>query len=121
MRILIVDDEEVVRVTLQEILECAGHDVRTVEDGRFAVEACETYRPDVVLTDIIMPGQEGIETIYELKSRFPGLKIIAMSGGSRKGVGSYLPTAEAIGAELSLEKPFSRDALLSAISQVLRS
>ncbi len=118
-RVLVIEDEELMRETIAEMLANAGHEVIEATNG---VEGLERFHADpveLVITDIIMPKKEGIETIAELHMSFPDLPIIAISGGSRRGQGSYLPTAEALGATVCLDKPFSREALLQAVNMLL--
>ena len=83
--ILIIDDDILICQLLRRILEQLGHRVTDAQDGRKGLNAFQADPADLVITDLIMPGMEGIETIMEMKRRFPGTKIIAMSGG---GVGS---------------------------------
>ncbi len=119
IKILVIDDEHCFRSILVKILEQAGYEVFQAENGTQALKLCRTAKPDLVLTDIIMPDKEGLETIHELISLSPSLKIIAMSGGGRYGPNSYLPLAEKLGAKKTLLKPFRREELLAAIQEVL--
>lgn len=105
----------------RELLEYAGHTVVTATDGFKALAAVETGNFDLVITDIIMPGKEGIEMIMELRRRHPLLKIIAMSGGGRIGAMSYLELAEKLGALHTLEKPFNQAVLIEAVDTVLNA
>ncbi|MDZ4183121.1 MAG: response regulator, partial [Candidatus Cloacimonadaceae bacterium] len=88
-RILVVEDDNSFRSVLVQMLEKAGYEVKQAEDGNRAISICETWEPDVVLTDIIMPDKEGLETIQELLNCKAGLKIVAMSGGGKFGPDSY--------------------------------
>jgi CheY-like chemotaxis protein len=118
-RILVIDDDRRVLALLREILTEAGYDVTEADDGKRGL-ACFRERPaDLVITDIIMPGQEGIETIDELHAEYPRVPILAISGGSPKGVGSYLETAVALGASKALAKPFGFNELLAAVHELL--
>jgi CheY-like chemotaxis protein len=74
---------------------------------------------DIVITDIIMPDKEGIETMTDIMQDFPDVPIIAISGGSLQGLGSYLPTAAALGAFATLQKPFRGEELLRLIEAAL--
>lgn len=105
----------------RELLEYAGHTVVTATDGFKALAAVEAGNFDLVITDIIMPGKEGIEIIMELRRRHPLLKIIAMSGGGRVGAISYLELAEKLGALHTLEKPFNQAVLIEAVDTVLNA
>ncbi len=82
--ILVVDDKEPARFTLREILGEAGHEVVEAGDGKAALEQQRAHSIDLVVTDIIMPEQEDVETIIELKRDYPGLKIVAISGGGTR-------------------------------------
>lgn len=119
IKILVIEDDNSFRNVLMQMLEKAGYEVIQAENGNQALSICEDFKPDLVLTDIIMPDKEGLETIQELLSICPDLKIIAMSGGGRFGPNSYLPLAQKLGAKKTLQKPFMREELLNAISEVL--
>ncbi len=117
--ILLVDDEPSVLKSLELVLERAGFDVLAVNDGRLAVESMQSGRFDLVLTDLVMPDREGVETIIELRRTHPHLPIIAMSGGGMGSADLYLSVAAQVGANATLLKPFSEAQLLSVIEQVL--
>ncbi|MCB5271327.1 MAG: response regulator [Candidatus Cloacimonetes bacterium] len=118
-KILVIEDEDSFRNVLVKMLTKAGFDVQQAGDGNQALEVCAEFRPDLVLTDIIMPDKEGLETIQELLEINPKLKIIAMSGGGRFGPDSYLPLAEKLGAKATLQKPFMREEMIATINSVL--
>jgi DNA-binding NtrC family response regulator len=118
-KVLVIEDDDSFRNVLVQMLEKAGYEVLSAENGNQALKHCRDASPDLVLTDIIMPDKEGLETIQELLNLCPNLKIIAMSGGGRFGPNSYLPLAAKLGARRTLQKPFMRDELLSTISEVL--
>lgn len=118
-RILIVDDDTAFLSTLESSLQASGHAVVTAQDG---VQAAKLFRAEpfeVILTDIVMPNREGLETIIELRREFPGTQVIAMSGGVSLSP-FYLKMAQRLGAHYSLAKPFTREQLTCAISTVLR-
>ena len=119
IKILVIEDDNSFRNVLVTMLERAGYEVMQAENGNDAIIHCKNTKPDLVLTDIIMPDKEGLETIQELLTICPNVKIIAMSGGGRFGPNNYLPLAEKLGAKKTLQKPFMRDELLSAIIDVL--
>lgn len=118
-KVLIIEDDSSFRNVLVQMLTRAGYDVRQAGDGNQALQECAAFNPDLVLTDIIMPDKEGLETIQELLALNPALKIIAMSGGGKFGPDSYLPLAQKLGAKASLQKPFMREELISTIQDVL--
>ena len=114
-RIMIVDDEELARFTLREILEEAGYEVAEARNGNECLSFQRQSGFDLIITDIIMPEKEGVETIIELKRDYPNLKIIAISGGGRTRNLDFLKLAEEYGADQILSKPFSDDQLLEAV------
>ena len=117
-RILVVDDDDMLREVIASALTHAGHFVVEASDGRQALDLFRATTFDLVLTDIIMPGQEGIETIMQLRHRQPTLRIVAMSGGSSHSK-FYLDVAARLGARRILAKPFTPDHLLHTIATVL--
>jgi DNA-binding response OmpR family regulator len=117
-KVLVIDDDELVRATLKRTLR-DKHEVVTAPDGRNGVSAFETERPDLVITDIIMPEQGGLETIREIRRRAPDAKIIAMSGGSRFGNSDSLAMAATLGAADVFSKPFDPHDLLDRIGRCL--
>lgn len=97
-RILIIDDEAPLRVMVRQMLEKADYMVEEANDGAAGLK-CVLHNPiDLVITDIFMPDKDGLATILELRAQFPHLKIIAISGGSRRGP-DYLPIAKKLGAQ----------------------
>ena len=117
-RILLIDDEDALREVLAMTLAQAGHLVIQAADGKTGVELFRIEPTDLVITDIIMPGQEGIETIVALRRALPKLPIIARSGGTSHSR-FYLEMADKLGAQRTLAKPFSATQLLGAVSAVL--
>jgi CheY-like chemotaxis protein len=114
-RILVIDDDEGVRVTVEHVLKAAGYQVAIATDGKQAIGLLGTFLPDVVITDLIMPTQDGMTTIQILKMQSPGLKIIAMSGGARIGNDNILQKAKEIGADHIIAKPFEFDVLTKLV------
>ena len=104
---------------LKDILELLGHSVIEACNGRKGVELYRAHPADLVITDLIMPDQEGIETITQLIKEYPSVKIVAMSGGGRVSPNSYLHIAERLGAKSSLSKPFTIEELTSAVDAAL--
>jgi len=118
-RILVVDDEQLVRQTLQRALERAGHTVRLARNGNEALDLARGAPFDLFMIDIIMPEKEGIQTIIELRQTNPSARIIAMSGGGRAGNFDYLEVASRLGATLALRKPFQSKQLIEAVQRCL--
>ncbi|MEQ8225957.1 MAG: response regulator, partial [Candidatus Eremiobacterota bacterium] len=113
------DDEKNFRKALMKLLTKAGYEVMEASDGREGIILQKERAFDLVITDIIMPEKEGIETIIELRKSFPDLKIIAMSGGGSMRSGTYLEVADALGADCTIEKPFSKNKILSVIKELI--
>lgn len=120
-RVLVIDDDADVRAFVQSLLEGEGFEVALAADGREGLELQRKQPAEVVVTDIFMPGKEGMETIFELRQEFPHAGIIVMSGGpsKRKGPGlDYLSLALQLGAVKSLEKPFATQDLIDAVREL---
>jgi two-component system cell cycle response regulator CpdR len=120
-RILIVDDERDIRKMLRELLEFHGYEVVEAEDGRAGIRVADETLPHLIITDIIMPEQEGLSTIRELKKKRPLTKIIAISGGGLFVSVNYLDLARKLGADRVFSKPLEFEPLLQAIRQMLGS
>lgn len=119
-KLLIADDDPEILRFLDKILTLEGHTVKTAKDGEEAVEMAKKDNFDIIITDIIMPRKEGIETIIELREMNPDIKIIAISGGGRKGRMDFLRMAEMVGASEILAKPFQPQELLEKINNCLK-
>jgi len=104
---------------LGETLEGMGYQVTEASTGADALADFLIQPSDVVITDLLMPEVDGFETIRQLKTISPALKVIAMSGGGRIGSGRYLDVAKNLGAEHTLKKPFTRTELVEALHEVL--
>ena len=115
-RLLVVDDDDAVRGVLQKTLSDAGYDVLVARDGREGMRLVATHQFDLVLTDLIMPDQEGIETIRELRRDYPSIRIVAMSGAMDA---VYLKTARILGADAALRKPIDGRELLRTLRELL--
>lgn len=116
--ILVIDDDDLLRDVIAATLTAAGYEVLQAADGRQGRELLAASPADLVLTDLIMPEHEGIETITRLRRIHPQLPIIAMSGGSTNSK-LYLDFARVLGARRVLSKPFAPDDLLHLIAEVL--
>ncbi|MGO8917567.1 MAG: response regulator [Stellaceae bacterium] len=117
--VMVIDDDAALRRLIVRALGAGGHEVIEAEDGTDALALLEQHRPALIITDILMPKTEGIETINKVKDRFPGIKIIAMSGGGMSRNLMFLDIARAIGAEETLAKPFRPAKLVAAVKRLL--
>jgi DNA-binding response OmpR family regulator len=117
--ILVIDDDEQSRAFLRDVLEFAGYEVYDACDGRQGISCFRQSSIDLVITDIVMPEQEGLETIIALRREQPGIHIIALSGGGARNNLDYLVSANMLGAERTFAKPCSRKELLEAIESLL--
>jgi len=118
--ILLIDDDASVRKLFEHILTGVGHEVTTLEDGTDAARIVERGDVDLVITDLIMPGQEGMATIEQLRRGWPDLPIIAISGGGRLSALDLLPVARGLGANATLPKPVSVSTLRDAVDALVR-
>jgi DNA-binding response OmpR family regulator len=118
-RILIIDDEAMIRNLLVRMLEREGYETVTASNGKDGINIHRKNPADLIITDLIMPDKEGIETIMELRRDFQDVKIIAMSGGGKTDSETYLHIAKTIGAIKTLAKPFDRKELLTTIRELL--
>ncbi len=116
--ILVIDDEAGVREFIRIVLERDGHEVVEAGDGEAGLRVLEGQAIDLIITDIIMPEKEGIETIIEARRVNPAVKIIAISGGGR-GKGNYLKAAKALGADRTFAKPVSSATITEAVRQLI--
>lgn len=117
--VLVVDDERLNRTTLSEMLCAGGHGVTEVENGQLALSYLEHHVVDVVVTDVIMPGKNGLEMISEINLQHPNTKIVAISGSARSSRSGALASALALGADGTLTKPFRKKALLDLVDALL--
>jgi DNA-binding response OmpR family regulator len=119
MRILVIDDDEQMRILLRQVMEWAGYEVIEAGDGREGMLKQRKQQADLVITDLIMPEQEGLETITSLRREYPEVKIIAISGGGRIGPDAYLPAAQELGADRVFSKPFDVRQLAATVKELL--
>jgi len=115
IRVLVVDDNPDMRESTRRLLENLGYQVETAPDGAAALRAHMARYVDVVLTDIFMAGTEGMETIATFKRSWPDLRVVAMSGGGTLSKKDYLEAAVQVGADATLQKPFTLQALVAAL------
>ena|SRR5688572_13464508 len=120
LKILLVDDDDALRKLLRLALVKLGHAVVEARNGKEALALQRKEPFELILTDLIMPEKEGLETIEEFREKFPEVRIIAMSGGGRVSATDYLKIAKVMGADGILTKPFSNDEMAAAIGAVLR-
>jgi|1185.fasta_scaffold467632_2 DNA-binding response OmpR family regulator len=118
-RILVIEDNEDMRTMLVLSLRMNGFDAAGVSNGRSALDALDEAPADAIVTDLFMPDKDGIETITEVRGRYPQAKIIAMSGWQSTRGPDYLQVAREIGAVRTLRKPFDPDELVAILKEVL--
>lgn len=119
-RVLVVDDDPDLRESLAQMLEREGYRVDTAADGREALATLREHRYRVVVTDLIMPDQDGIETIFAMGRQSPGTRVVAMTGGGQlEDPEYYLRLALRAGAFRALAKPFAGPDLVTAIRDAL--
>ena len=118
-RVLVIDDDEQVREMLRRMLEYEGLEVLEAGDGEEGLRLFADSPVQLVITDILMPNKEGLETIMGLRRKYPQLPIIAISGGGFSGSLDYLSTANKLGATLTIAKPFTRQQMIDAVNKVL--
>jgi CheY-like chemotaxis protein len=119
-RILIIDDEDQPRRMLQQVLTRAGYEVVEARNGNEGLQRFRARPTDLVITDILMPEKEGLETIIDIRREFPTAKIIAISGGGRAGNLHFLDVAQRLGAQRVLQKPFELQEMLAAVQELLQ-
>ncbi len=114
-RVLIVDDDEQIRSFLATLLEVEGYTVAQAANGKQALEQCRGGDLDLVVTDLVMPEQEGLETIHTIRRHWPRLPVIAISGAFG---GAYLDLAKKLGAGAIIRKPFQPDIVLAEVRRL---
>ena len=118
MKILVIDDDCNLRELITEVLQ-EKYTVIQANNGKKGLEILDNDSSiDLIITDIIMPDVDGIEVVYHIKKNYPHIKVLAISGGGRYGTDSYLESAEIIGCDASLRKPFSNIELMAAIEKI---
>jgi len=118
-RILVIDDDLLMQQTIKRILERDAHEIHTADDGHLGVARLKERRYDLVITDIMMPRQEGIETIRSIREEADGMPILAISGGGSLGCGDVLQAATMLGANDALPKPFNARELIAKVRSLL--
>ena len=117
--ILLVEDDKELREMLKMSLLRSGFTVMEAENGKEAIGHFKPLLTDLVVTDLIMPEEDGLKVIIKLKELKPSIKIIAISGGGKAGPASYLNLAKALGADAIYTKPFSINDLVAKIEELL--
>ena len=119
-RVLVIDDDPDVRNTMRWILEAAGFVVTLAGNGREGLSLQRRQPADIVVTDIFMPEQDGMETIWQLREEFPDVSIVVVSGGAAEG-SNYSFVARELGVRNTLRKPFDPEELIDAVRQLART
>ncbi|MCS6286103.1 MAG: two-component system, chemotaxis family, chemotaxis protein CheY [Nitrospirota bacterium] len=118
--VLVVDDEDQIRQLIRETLEQAGYEVEEASNGKQGLERYRAKPADLVIMDILMPDQDGLESIMTLRREFPASRVIAITGGSDMiGILNFLDVAKMLGARRTLQKPFDMQTLLDAAQSEL--
>jgi DNA-binding response OmpR family regulator len=117
--ILIIDDDDAMRQMMREILAAAQYQIVEAPDGVIALQKFREHRPQLVITDILMPNKDGIETVREIRKIDPTAVILAVSGGGRAKYVNFLEVAREFGAAEVMQKPFRREALLATVQKLL--
>ena len=120
-RILVIDDNPDIRDTLRWLLEGEGYVVSVAANGAEGLRLQQDEPADIVVTDIFMPEQDGIETLWKFREEFPNVPIIVMSGGGAARGTDYLSLARELGAEKALRKPLDPQELIDVVGQITRS
>ena len=130
-KIIVIDDEKDIRNVLKEILHRAGFEVEVAASAEEGLGLLRDNGADLVITDIIMPGKDGVDTVYDIRMEFPNTRIIVISGGgnltpmeyepSAIKTTAYLASASAAGADVTLTKPFDRGELLNAVTELVQA
>ena len=118
-KILIIDDDPTILTMLERMLKRAGYEVDTASNGSEGLTKIESCPPDLLITDIVMPEKEGLELIFYLRAKNPGLKIVAISGGGRFHYEGYLTSAKLLGADLTFQKPLVHKEFVQAVTDLI--
>lgn len=119
-KILIIEDDLRFQRMLRQMLQQTGYEVLTASDGKVGMDVYCNEPTELVITDIIMPNKDGVETIFEFHRSFPDTKIIAISGGGRGKAEDYLESfGQAPNVKYTFQKPFVMDEMLQAVKELL--
>ncbi len=119
--ILVVEDDDDLRIMLKESLERRKHKITEASNGREALNKFKSSITDLVITDLLMPEQDGIGLILELRKIKPGIKVVAISGGGKIGPSNYLDMAKALGADAVFPKPFNLMQFIEEIEKLINA
>lgn len=129
--ILLIDDDEDVRDAVKKVLQRSGYDVAAVSSGEDGIKEAKSRNFDVVITDIIMPGMNGVDAIKKIRKLLPQVRILAISGGGNFGSSAYKPeaitttaylqAAAEAGADGILTKPFEKKELIERLDQLFET
>jgi CheY-like chemotaxis protein len=117
--ILVIDDDPSVLSLFDQFLESTGYSVALAPDGREGFRSIRKKKPDLIITDIMMPDMDGLEVLMELKNKHPDIPVIAISGGMKIQPVSFLPQAKKFGTRRVFQKPVALADLLKAIQELL--
>lgn len=117
--ILLIDDDPTIQLLFYQFLTELGHEVAQAEDGKVGMRLLEQHKPDLVITDILMPEMDGLEILMAIQKMNPEIPIIAISGGSRQLQIDFLRQAKLFGARYVFEKPVPLDVLRKAVDELL--
>lgn len=117
--ILIIDDDLSVLSLFEQFLTSAGYSVALATDGREGLRQMKQQKPDLIITDIMMPEMDGLELLMEIKKHHQEIPVIAISGGMKIRPISFLPQAKKFGARRVFQKPIALTELLQAVQELL--
>jgi DNA-binding response OmpR family regulator len=118
-KILVIDDDEIMNGMIMQLLSEAGYEVEGAHDGSLGLKMLTSEKFDLIVTDIVMPEKEGIETIMEIRGQNNETPIIAISGGGKIDPEQYLRMAQHFGADYTFQKPFDQKHFLAAVRECL--
>ena len=118
-RILVIDDDEMIRTVFERFLKGQGYAVDCAADGKEGLRLLEAEPPDLVITDIMMPDTDGLEVVLSMRKKHPGIPVVAISGGMTLSPMDFLPMVKKFGACKVLYKPIELEDLLAAVEEAL--
>lgn len=118
-KILLIDESPWMMMHMKKVLEDSGHEVFVATDGQNGLKVMRNINPDLIFTDVVMPGKDGFEIITEIRQKYPETKLIAMTSERVALADQYLRAMKSFGVELTVKKPFRDRYLLNAVNSVL--